>query len=129
MGTTTIFLRHNDLHIPLSSMKKKELKKIDKLSPYSTENNFNGWRTPIELHNGNIHLLVWWKGRLMLLEDAPKKLSNKYYDKYSGKTLCLYEWTLLKGIVLKELNELDMEFRKMVKGKKKDKQPTATQQK
>ena len=127
MGTTTIFLRHNDLHIPLSSMKKKELKKIDKLSSYSSENNYNGWRTPMELHNGNVHTLVWWKGRLMRLEDAPKALCNKYYDKYKGKTLPLYEWTLLKGIALKEIKGLDKEFRKIVR--RKDKQTMTAQQK
>ena len=120
MGTTTIFLRHNDLHISLNSMKKEELERVDKLSPYSTENEYHGWRTPLELHNGNVEVLVWWKGRLMLLRDAPQQLNKKYYDKYQGKTLPLYEWTLLKGAALNEIKELDKEFKKAIrkKGKK-----------
>jgi len=119
MGTTTIFLRHNDIRIPLSSMKKKDLKSIDKLSPYSPENNHQGWRTPMELHNGNVEILVWWKGRLMRLEDVPKRLCNKYYDKYRGKTQPIYEWTLLKGVALNEIKELDKEFRKIIRKKGK----------
>ncbi len=34
MGTTTFFLRHNDLGKSLSKMDKKELEKLDSLSPY-----------------------------------------------------------------------------------------------
>lgn len=120
MGTTTIFLRHNDLHIPLSSMKKKELEKIDQLSPYNPENQNFGWRTPMELHNGNVHILVWWKGRLMRLRDAPKELCNKYYDRYKGKHSNVYEWTLLKVAALSEINELDKKFKKIIKEKRKE---------
>lgn len=119
MGTTTIFLRFNDLHTPLSSLKKNELKKIDELSPYRAENDCHGWRTPMELHNGNVHILVWWKGRLMRIEDAPKTLCNKYYDKYRGKTLPVYEWTLLRRLALGEIEELDKKFRKIARGKRK----------
>lgn len=119
MGTTTIFLRHNDLGTRLSLLNKKDLLKIDKLSPYGEENDFRGWRTPLELHNGNVYVLVWWKGRLMRLEEAPKKLSRKYYNKYSGKEENIYEWTLLKKLALREIEELDKEFKKIIRKKKK----------
>ena len=121
MGTTTFFLRHNDFGAKLGSLSKEELAKIDSLSPYRENKDYRGWKTPMELHNGNVEILVWWKGRLMRLEDAPKTLCNKYYDKYSGKTLPLYEWTLLKGVALKEIKELDKEFKKIVRAKKKSK--------
>ena len=72
MGTTTFYLRHNDFGRPLNRMTKKELEKLDKMSPYSKDNSCLGWRVPLELHNGNVDVLVWWKGKLMKLQ--PKSL-------------------------------------------------------
>ena len=40
---------------------------------------------PFELHNGNTYALVFWKGKLMKIEDAPKILNKKYYSKYQGR--------------------------------------------
>jgi len=85
MGTTTFYLRNNDYGRSLSKMTKKELEKLSKLSPYSKEPFFLGWKTPLELHNGNVYVLVFWKGKLMKLEEAPNFLNKKYYDKYTGK--------------------------------------------
>ena len=90
MGTTTFYLRHNDFGSKLRKMKKKELEILDNLSPYKEDHYAFGWRAPLELHNGNVYVLVFWKGKLMKLEDAPKILRNKYYDKYRGKTLKEY---------------------------------------
>lgn len=118
MGTSTIFRRHNDLHMPLKSMTKEELEKIDKLSPYSTENERSGWKAALELHNGNVEILVWWKGKLFSLRDAPEKLTKKYYDKYTGKELNIYEWTLLKNITIKEIKEFDKKFKKTLRANK-----------
>lgn len=55
----------------------------------------------------------------MKLEEAPIKLNRKYYDKYSGKTLNVYEWTLLKRLILNEVERLDKEFKKIIKSKNK----------
>lgn len=118
MGTTTFYLKHNDLGRPLSKMSKEEIEIVSKLSPYQENNSYGGWKVPLELHNGNVYLLVFWRGRLMKLEDAPKKLTNKYYDKYSGKTCKEYEWTLLKNLIVNEVNHLDKEFKKGLRKQK-----------
>ena len=102
-------------------MKKEELEQIDHLSPYSVENRFVGWHAPLELHNGNVEVLVWWKGRLMRLKDAPFELGRKYFDKYNGKTLSVYEWTLLKRLALNQISELDKQFQKTLRKKKLEK--------
>ncbi len=81
MGTTTFFLRLNDLKKPLDKMTKKELAELDGLSPSGDKTSCDGWHVPFELHNGNVCPLVFWKGRLMKLEDAPKFLNKKYYNK------------------------------------------------
>ena len=112
MGTTTFFLRHNDLGKPLSKMDKKELEKLDRLSPYGETQHYAGWSVPLELHNGNVYGLVFWKGRLMKLEDAPKVLNKKYYDKRKGKNLNEFEWTVLRRYLLAEIEQLDKEFKK-----------------
>lgn len=78
-------------------MTKKQLEELDAAAPWGKEQILpGGWRAPLELHNGNIYVLVFWKGRLMKLEDAPKQLNKKYFDKHKGRTLNVYEWTLLK---------------------------------
>lgn len=59
MGTTTFFLRHNDLTKPLNKMGKKELEKLSNFSPYVKTPNYAGWQVPLELHNGNVYLLVF----------------------------------------------------------------------
>jgi len=118
MGTTTFFLRHNDLKKPLNKMTKKELTELDSLSPYGDKNDYAGWHVPFELHNGNIYPLVFWKGRLMKLEDAPKILTKKHYNKYRGKEVNEYEWTVLKRYILVELKEFDKEFKKSLRKNK-----------
>lgn len=111
MGTTTFFLRHNDLGKPLSKMDKKELEKRDSLSPYGETQHHAGWSVPFELHNGNVYVLLFWKGKLMKIEDAPRILNKKYYDKYRGKKLKEYEWTVLRKYMLVEIQRLDKEFK------------------
>lgn len=118
MGTTTFFLRHNDLGKPLSKMGKKELKKLDSLSPYGETQYHAGWSVPFELHNGNVYALVFWKGRLMKIEDAPKALNKKYYSKYRGKEVNEYEWTVLRKYILAEIQWLDKEFKKSLRKNK-----------
>ncbi len=103
MGTTTFFLRNNDLGKPLNKMGKEELAKISNLSPYAETPYYGGWRVPVELHNGNVYVLVFWKGRLMKIEEAPKILTKKYYSKHRGKEVNEYEWTVLKKYMLAEM--------------------------
>ena len=67
MGTTTFYLRYNDFGARLKNLKKKELEEFDNLSPYKKENSAFGWRVPLELHNGNVYVLIFWKGKLMKL--------------------------------------------------------------
>jgi hypothetical protein len=118
MGTTTFFLRHNDLGKPLNKMDKKELEKLDSLSPYGETQHYAGWSVPFELHNGNVYVLVFWKGRLMKIEDAPKTLNKKYYSKHSSKEVNEYEWTVLKEYMLAEIQRLDKEFKKSLRKNK-----------
>ena len=118
MGTTTFFLRFNDLKKPLDKMTKKELAELDSLSPYGDKNSCAGWHVPFELHNGNVYSLVFWKGRLMKLEDAPKILNKKYYNKYRGKEVNEYEWTVLKRYMLAKIQGLDKEFKKSLRKSK-----------
>ncbi|HLD72692.1 MAG TPA: hypothetical protein VJA23_03840 [Candidatus Nanoarchaeia archaeon] len=118
MGTTTFYLKHNDLGLPLDQMSKEALETLSKLHPSGENNRYGGWTTPMEFHNGNIYLLVFWKGRLMRIDDAPKILNKKYYNKYSGKMLREYEWTWLRRIILNEVADLDKEFKKSLRRKK-----------
>lgn len=118
MGTTTFYLRYNDFGRKVSSMNKSELKKFDELSPYKEENDLLGWRVPLELHNGNVYPLIFWKGRFMKLEDAPRNLKNKYYNKFTGKTIKKYEWTVLKKFLIYEVERLDKEFKKSLRKQK-----------
>ena len=112
MGTTTFFLKSNDLGKPLNKMGKGDLEKISNLSPYDKSPYYAGWQTPMELHNGNVYVLVFWKGRLIKIEDAPKTLSKKYFSKHRGKEVSEYEWTVLKKYLLAEIQSLDKEFKK-----------------
>lgn len=118
MGTTTFYLKNNDFGIPLNRMKKKEIDKLSKISPYGNGSFYLGWRVPFELHNGNIYILVFWKGKLIKLEEAPKTLNKKYYNKYSGKVMRLYEWTLLKKLIINMIDHLDKNFKRELKKKK-----------
>ena len=118
MGTTTFFLRHNDLGKPLNKMGKEELEKLNSLSPYVEPPRYAGWQAPLELHNGNVYVLVFWKGRLMKIEEAPKVLSKKYYSKHLGKEVNEYEWTVLRKYILAEVQKLDKEFKKSLRGNK-----------
>src|SRR3990167_1311933 len=112
MGTTTFFLRYNDSGKPLNKMGKEELEKLNNLSPYVETPYYTGWQAPLELHNGNVYVLVFWKGRLMRIEDAPKILNRKYFSKYRGKEVNEYEWTVFKRYLLSEIQSLDKEFKK-----------------
>jgi len=119
MGTTTIFTRHNDLGVKFEHMSKGDLKNLSKLSPFSKDNQFyRGWKVAYELHNGNIYVMVFWKGSLIKLEEAPKILNRKYYNKYSGKVTKEYEWTLLKRLISNEIEYLDRKFKKELREKK-----------
>jgi hypothetical protein len=118
MGTTTFFLRYNDLGKPFTKMDKKELEKLDSLSPYGETQHHAGWSVPFELHNGNVYVLVFWKGRLMKIENAPKILNKKYYSKHHGKEVNEYEWTVLKRYMLAEIQRLDKEFKKSLRKNK-----------
>jgi|SRR3989344_5858725 len=119
MGTTTFYLKNNDFGIPLNRMNKEDLDKLSKISPYKENHFYSGWNVPLELHNGNIYVLIFWKGKLIRLEDAPKILNKKYYNKYSGKTIREYEWTLLKKLIINEVNRIDKEFKKSLRKSKK----------
>ena len=112
MGTTTFFLKNNDLGKPLNKMGKEELEKLNNLSPYVETPYYAGWQASLELHNCNVYVLVFWKGRLMKIEEAPKVLSKKYYSKHLGKEVNEYEWTVLKKYMLAEIQRLDKEFKK-----------------
>ena len=72
----------------------------------------HGWTVEMELHNGNIHPLIWWYGQLMRLRDAPKLLTGKYYSKYADKRLRSSEWTPLKAHLEQELELLDKEYKR-----------------
>lgn len=118
MGTTTFYLKHNDFGLSLNQMSKEDLEALSKLPPFGGKNSYKGWAASMELHNGNIYLLVFWKGRFMRLENAPKILNRKYYDKYHGKTRKEYEWTLLRRLILNEVEYLDKEFKKSLRKSK-----------
>ena len=118
MGTTTIYLRHNDIGRKLSGLTKEELNFIDELSPYK-EDSASGWYAPLELHNGNIYPLIFWKGRLMRLEKAPSNLKRKCYNRFTGKYINKYEWTALKDFLIAEINSLDKDFKKSLRNRNK----------
>ena len=106
-------------------MTKEELSTMDNL--YRKDNSYAfGWNAPLEIHNGNVYILIWWKGRLMRLDQSPEKLNKKYYDKYAGKTRKEYEWTILKGALLNELKMIDDKFRNSLKKDRKSKTQCAT---
>ena len=119
MGTTTFYLKHNDLGPSFNYLSKEDLEALGKLSPFGDKNHYRGWTASMELHNGNVYPLVFWKGRFMKLENAPKILNRKYYDKYRGKTIREYEWTLLRRLILNEVAYLDKEFKKGLRKKEK----------
>jgi len=118
MGTTTFYLKHNDLGRPLNQMSKNDLELLSRLTPYGKDNSYLGWKIPFELHNGNIYVLIFWKGRLMKLEDAPKNLNRKNYNKYKEKTLRKYEWTVLRRLILNEVECLNKYFKNNLRKKK-----------
>lgn len=114
MGTSTIFRRYNDWGGRLADMSKEDLEKIDKLSPWNNEKeSVRGWSILMELHNGNVHPLIWWNGQMFHLRDAPKLLTKKHYNRYTGKYSQLSEWTLLKTYLERELKALDKEYKKL----------------
>ena len=121
MGTTTFFLRHNDLRLEFERMTKKDLKEMARLSPWGDgkDRGYHGWSAPLELHNGNAHILVWWYGRLMRLEKAPENLTEKYYSRFRGKRINEYEWTVFKKFAIAELERLDKEFRSRIRRAKR----------
>lgn len=112
MGTTTVYLKHSDFGRPLHRMSLEELERLATLSPYGTNNSFLGWTVPCELHNGNVYVMIFWKGRLLTLELAARTLTRKYYDKYRGKARREYEWTLLKKVIDHETKQAEAVFTK-----------------
>lgn len=113
MGTSTLFRRYNDFGARLASMTKKELDGLDKLSPWKEEKeSVRGWSVLMELHNGNVEPLVWWEGRLFRLRDAPKLLAGKYYNRYTGKYTRESAWTILKGVLRKEIEMFDEKYKR-----------------
>ncbi len=122
MGTTTIYQKHNDFGRSLRLMSKKEIEIVSELSPYGKNTSYLGWSVPVELHNKNVYLLVFWKGRMMRLEQARERLINKYYDKYRGKTINMYEWTVLKKFILTQVEYQDSLFKKALQKQKRSSQ-------
>lgn len=118
MGTTTFFLRLNDCAKPLHKMSKTELAELNNVTPYDDKPYKGGWLVPLELHNGNVYALVFWKGKIMKIEDAPTALNKKYYSKYKGKEVNEYEWTVLKKYILAEVQRMDKEFKKSLRENK-----------
>ena len=113
MGTSTLFKRYNDLGGRLAGMSNEDLARIDDLSPWEGKKEIvRGWSAELELHNGNFTPLIWWYGRLMRLTDAPHLLTGKKYNKYAGKSMREYEWTVAKRMILQELEMLDKEFKR-----------------
>ena len=51
----------------------------------------------------------------MKLEEAPNILKNKFYNKYTGKTLDQYEWTRLKNLILNLVAYLDKNFKNEIR--------------
>jgi len=113
MGTSTIFRRYNDMRYNLANMPKEDLKKLDELNPWTPEKErIHGWEILMELHNGNVHPLIWWYGQLFHLRDAPKLLTKRHYNRYTGKYSQASEWTLLKSHLEREIKALDKEYKK-----------------
>jgi len=115
MGTSTIFKRHNDFGSRLAGMSKEELEKLDKVSPWAGEQNLPyGWTAPLELHNSDIHILLWWKGMLIRLENAPEQeiLHRKFWNRYKGKTENRSEWSIIKIALRYRIEEAERNYRK-----------------
>ena len=105
-------------------MSKKELAELNSTTPYDDKPYKGGWLVPLELHNGNVNALVFWKGRLMKIENAPNVLNKKYYDTRRGKKLNEFEWTVLRRYLLAEIEQLDKEFKKAQRKSKTKGYPT-----
>lgn len=113
MGTSTIFRRYNDVRFDLARMSKEDLEKLDELRPWGAEKeSVHGWEALMELHNGNFHPLIWWYGRLFKLHDAPSLLTQRHYNRYTGKYSQASEWTLLRRHLEVELKALDKEYKR-----------------
>lgn len=122
LGTSTIFRRMNDIAKRLSDMTKDELQSLDNAKGWKEQTNLPaGWSVPIEVHNRNAHVLVWWYGKLIRLSEAPALLNQKYYSRWAGKRLNEYEWTVLKNACQKKLEELDKQFRKTLRKNRRSK--------
>ena len=119
MGTTTFFLRNNDIGASIGSLSKEELGQFDKLSPYGETIFFKGWSVPLELHNGNVYVLIFWKGKLLRLERAPSVLNKKLYDRFLGKERNIYEWTVLRKVIEGNVKAADEDFHKQIRNGRK----------
>lgn len=101
-------------------MSKKDLKKIDESSPWAENTErIQGREAIMELHNGNVHPLIWWHGRLIHLRDSPRLLTKKHYNKHTGKYSQASEWTLLRKHLERELAELDGEYQRIMRRKQR----------
>lgn len=119
MGTTTVFLRHNDCARSLCEMNQEELAQLDELSPYAEKTSYAGWKAPVTVHNSNVSILIFWQGRLMTIDEAAHVLDKKYFDRYAGKERKKYEWTVLKRYMLAKIGWLDKQFQASIRKKKR----------
>jgi len=124
MGTTTIFQRHNDYGKRLSSMEKEELGAIDSISAYSSEEEKRkllpgGWYCPLEVHNSDIEVLLWYRGRLFRLMDAPENLLDFFYNKWKGKVEKRTKWSVARMLLKIQLAEAERRYEKALRKKTK----------
>ena len=56
-----------------------------------------------------------------IVTTGTKTLNKKYYNKYTGKYMKEYEWTLLKKYIENQLAYLDKDFKKEIKKLKRKK--------
>lgn len=111
-------------------MSKEELERLDNASPWSRDPILpGGWEAPLELHNSDIHILVWWKGMMMRLEKAPEQeiLHRKFWNRYKGKTQNRSEWSIIRRALNYRMEEAERTYlkkhRELKKKSDKDRKP------
>lgn len=125
MGTSTIFQRFNDFGRRLAGMTKKELEAIDTMSAYASEeqkqeNLPGGWNCPLELHNRNIEVLLWYEGRLMRLHEAPPRLLDFFYNSWKGKTEKRTKWSVARRMLKMDIERAEEAFRRAQRAKRRE---------